>query len=474
MALCGAAILAGCTLGTAPRGIVGTQVADFGSNPAHLRMYEYVPAELPASPPLVVVLHHCFQTAHDYVLEAGWQMLADRYKFVLLMPEQVSGNDPNLCFTWWSAHEGRGQGAVESIRQMIEKIVADRNIDRSRIFVTGLSSGAGMSTIMLASHPEIFAGGGVIGNAPFRCARALIEALFTCMPGLRDRDPQDWGDTVREESGHQGPWPTLSVWHGDVDVIVFPSNAEELIEQWTNLHGADAAPDREDQVEGYSHYGYEDASGRVVVEYYSITGMGHSTPVDPTRGCGDDREGFGDFIHDYGICSSFYIARFWGLTGDDTSWPPPDFVMPAATGGGEAAPMQEEVTPPPAEAVPAEELMPQPEPATPAVEQQDSETAPAEQAGPEMEETSPSPAAPSEEQVLPLDEDEDEPAEPQALPAAEAEEGPEQEPDAASGVEEVDQDIDDWPLWTIQDDDAAGDDVSAADDGGMAPVELTR
>src|SRR5436190_3724465 len=52
-----------------------------GSNPGALRMFSYVPADLPSAPALVVVLHGGLQTAASYDLGAGWSTLADRYKF---------------------------------------------------------------------------------------------------------------------------------------------------------------------------------------------------------------------------------------------------------------------------------------------------------------------------------------------------------------------------------------------------------
>src|SRR5947209_4827795 len=70
-----------------------TEVVGFGSNPGALRMFKYVPAQ--PEPALVVVLHGCTQTAASYDLGAGWSTLADRYGFVLLLPQQQAANNPN-------------------------------------------------------------------------------------------------------------------------------------------------------------------------------------------------------------------------------------------------------------------------------------------------------------------------------------------------------------------------------------------
>jgi poly(hydroxyalkanoate) depolymerase family esterase len=317
-----AGILSGCTLGAAPLVDVTTNVAEFGENPGGLRMYKYVPAKLPPSPAMVVVLHHCFQHANSYIDEAGWRPLADRYGFVLLLPEQVPGNDFYRCFGWYSAENRRGKGEVESIREMVEKMAADYHVDRSRIFVTGLSSGGSMTLVMLAAHPELFAGGGEVGGVPMGCAASSLDMPVCQTVGI-SKSPREWGDAVRAASPGQGPWPILSIWHGPNDVVSVPENGKAILAQWTNLHGATTV--RQDTVEGYPHSVYLDSSGRAVVEFYEITGMGHSVPVDFARGCGDGRDGIGNFVSDMHICSSFYMAKFWGLIG------PSDELKPAAT-----------------------------------------------------------------------------------------------------------------------------------------------
>ena len=66
------------------------EINEFGTNPGALKMFAYVPEQLPRAPALVVVLHGCGQTAAGYDVGAGWSTLAKRYGFALLMPEQQS------------------------------------------------------------------------------------------------------------------------------------------------------------------------------------------------------------------------------------------------------------------------------------------------------------------------------------------------------------------------------------------------
>ena len=115
-----------------------TELTGFGSNPGALRMFSYVPKKLGASPALVVVLHGCTQSAASYDLGAGWSTLAERYGFILLLPEQTQANNPKTCFNWFLPGDtARGRGEALSIRQMIEKTIGAHGVDRGKVFITG-------------------------------------------------------------------------------------------------------------------------------------------------------------------------------------------------------------------------------------------------------------------------------------------------------------------------------------------------
>jgi poly(hydroxyalkanoate) depolymerase family esterase len=287
-----------------------TEVTGFGSNPGALRMFTYVPKKLARSPALVVVLHGCTQTAASYDLGAGWSTLAERYGFVLLLPEQTPANNPKTCFNWFLPGDtSRGRGEALSIRQMIEKTIGAHGSDRSRVFITGLSAGGAMANIMLATYPEVFAAGAIIAGLPYGTASNVQEAFESMFQG-KSHIAKVWGDEVRRASPHRGPWPRVSIWHGDADTTVKPINAESLIRQWTDVHGVDAAP-VEDKIDGYPRKVWR-RDGVDVVEAYTITGMAHGTPLATAAHGGEA----GPFMLEAGISSSYHIARFFGLTGE--------------------------------------------------------------------------------------------------------------------------------------------------------------
>ena len=287
-----------------------TELTGFGSNPGALRMFTYVPKKVPAAPALVVVLHGCTQTAAGYDLGAGWSTLAELHGFVLLFPEQTQANNPKTCFNWFLPGDtGRDRGEVLSIRQMIEKTIGAHGIDRSRVFVTGLSAGGAMTSVMLAAYPEVFAAGAIIAGLPHGTADNVQQAFESMFEG-RPRSAKQWGDLVRRASAHRGPWPRVSVWHGDRDATVKPMNADAIVQQWSNVHGIDAAP-VEEMVDGYPRKVWR-SDGVDVIESYTITGMAHGTPLATATHGG----AAGPFLLEAGISSSWHIARFFGLSGE--------------------------------------------------------------------------------------------------------------------------------------------------------------
>ncbi|WP_052402082.1 alpha/beta hydrolase family esterase [Muricoccus aerilatus] len=290
-----------------------TEVTGFGSNPGALRMMVHVPADLPRGAPLVVALHGCTQNAAAYDEGCGWSSLADRLGFAVLLPEQQRTNNHSLCFNWFEPGDiARGTGEALSIRQMVAQMLETHAIDPARVFVTGLSAGGAMTAVMLATYPEVFAGGAIIAGLPYGAGLGVAEAL-RAMSRPPSLGAAERGAAVRAASPHRGAWPRVSVWHGGADTTVVPNNAEESVKQWLDLHGLAAArPVTEAAAPGDTHLTWRGPGGRVMVESHRIAGMAHGVPLRPGEG-GDRAGAAGAYMLDVGISSSHAILGFWGI-----------------------------------------------------------------------------------------------------------------------------------------------------------------
>ena len=185
-------------------------------------------------------------------------------------------------------------------------------IDRRRVFVTGLSAGGAMAAVMLATYPEVFAGGAIIAGLPYGAAENVQEAFESMFQGRRGR-PQRGATSCARASPHRGPVAAhLGLARQRRSRPWCRANADEIVKQWTDVHGLAAAPSER-------HGGRLSApsgatrDGRVMVESYSIPGMAHGTPLATGAGeacCGNA----GPFLLDVGVSSSHHIAQFFGLT----------------------------------------------------------------------------------------------------------------------------------------------------------------
>jgi len=287
-----------------------TQVGSFGSNPGALRMYSYVPAGLPSGRPVVIALHGCGQSASDYYGHSGWPKYADLDQAALVFPEQTSSNNA-LCFNWYvNGDITRGAGEALSIKQMVDYAVANYGSDPHKVYVTGLSAGGAMTAVMLATYPDVFAGGAVVAGLPYNCGTI-------CQYQAQTKTPAQWGDLVRAaDPGFTGPRPRVAIWYGTSDTTVVPANATELRDQFTNAAGISATATASVTLPGGTT---EDLYGTSVA-LFKVPGIGHGTPVDP--GPSESQCGTTGTYYLASICSSYYIAQFWGLTGTGSTPPP--------------------------------------------------------------------------------------------------------------------------------------------------------
>nr|WP_206711189.1 PHB depolymerase family esterase [Aquisalinus flavus] len=271
----------------------------------------YIPETVQKDGPLVVVLHGSDQSAMSYDYGSGWSTLADERGFALLFPGQRLRNNAIGSFNWFKSGDNhRGSGEALSIRHMIKQVVKDHAVDPSRVFITGLSAGGAMTSVMLATYPEVFAGGAIIAGLPYR-TDSLLQALVR-MKGYGSASDQTLDEFVRGASKFSGPWPTISVWHGDTDRTVDISNAGAIIRQWQKILKVGDAPTRREEVDGFPRKVWCDADGREVIEEYIIRNMGHGTPINAEGKEGLGKEG--KYMLEVGISSTRHIADFWGLT----------------------------------------------------------------------------------------------------------------------------------------------------------------
>jgi len=331
--------------------------------------------------------------AEWYMRQSGWTKMADQYKFYVVFPEQIRRstmkaadaelnqyqvNGDFVCFNWagfYGNNMGRDRGEGRSIIEMIEWVEAQPqySVDTSRLYITGMSAGGAMALYMAAMYPDVFAGAASNAGVSFYCANYAMEPdgpsgdtdprmkaeLTKCMgvnesfqsaspePGdscaasqacmskaYKDRSPELLGSFVRDYGfpGYAGSYPPIMALQGGKDEYVDFDNLNEIMEQWTNVHGIDQTPDNGGSklVDGNNQHVYKEyrnADGELLVATVELPNMTHGMPVDPGTaeeqgGSTDSPSGYAyPWGHDMDLLAAYHIVQFWDL--GDTVTPPP-------------------------------------------------------------------------------------------------------------------------------------------------------
>jgi polyhydroxybutyrate depolymerase len=145
------------------------------------------PANLPLNrpAPLVVVLHGGFGTGGQAEKAYKWDAEADRHGFVVVYPDGVRR-------AWNAGGKCCGKPNRDNIddvgflTRLIETVARDENIDRRRVYLTGISNGAAMAYRYACEGTiPVAAIGPVAGSFSFPCARVQAASVMA-IHGLSD------------------------------------------------------------------------------------------------------------------------------------------------------------------------------------------------------------------------------------------------------------------------------------------------
>jgi polyhydroxybutyrate depolymerase len=160
----------------------------------------YAPANVVEPAPLVLLLHGGFSSASDMwetELAQSWKTLADRYGFLLVLPEGApdagdpSGHHWNDCrVDAGNADSLSTEDDVGFIGRVIDVIAAHAAVDLDRVYVTGASNG-GMMTYRLAMQAgdRLAAAAAIIANLPDPSECPLVAARLPILIMNGTADP---------------------------------------------------------------------------------------------------------------------------------------------------------------------------------------------------------------------------------------------------------------------------------------------
>ena len=162
---------------------------------------------------------------------------------------------------------------------MVKWTLKKYNADPDRVFVSGTSSGAMMTNVLLGSYPDLFAAGSAWAGVPFGCFAGNGYDVWSdaCATGKIIKTPQEWASLVKNAyPGYKGFRPKMQVFHGTADNILYPQNLQEEIKQWTGVFGYSQTPYQttpNTPLQGWTRTRYGPK-----FEAYSAAGVDHNIP----------------------------------------------------------------------------------------------------------------------------------------------------------------------------------------------------
>ncbi|ASL46520.1 hypothetical protein bAD24_III03980 [Burkholderia sp. AD24] len=219
----------------------GAWTRSFHSAPAapgrlvnHLQYGLYIPSgHALEAMPLVVMLHGCTQSIDEFAEGTRMNVLADRFGFAVVYPEQSKHVHSHRCWHWYDASESAGGAEARAVVSLVDALIAQYGFDSERVYAAGISAGAGLTALLAVNYPDRFAAVALHSGPAFGEARSGITAMDVMRRGARG-EPAELVDALVDVADYPG-MPAIIV-HGDADHVVSPVNADQLAEQFLRLN----------------------------------------------------------------------------------------------------------------------------------------------------------------------------------------------------------------------------------------------
>jgi poly(hydroxyalkanoate) depolymerase family esterase len=224
---------------TTPGNWPGFWVQGVFVNDAGTRNYSvYVPSTYKKGQgrvPLMMMLHGCQQDVNTFATESGMNLVAEKYGFVVLYPEQGYIDNGMKCWNWFlPINQERHSGELSIAVGMIDIIDKDVPIDRSRVYVSGLSAGGAMASNLLACYSDVFAGGGISAGLEYKAADNVNDAWNAGKGPTNDLSKT--GVEAAHCTGSGAQMENLITIQGTADQYINPINANRILTQFSVMN----------------------------------------------------------------------------------------------------------------------------------------------------------------------------------------------------------------------------------------------
>jgi poly(hydroxyalkanoate) depolymerase family esterase len=246
--------------------------------------------------PLLVMLHGCSQDARTLADGSRMNELAEEHRFMVLYPQQSLHANPFRCWNWFEPRTGRGAGEATAIVALVNAVARRYPIDRSRIYVAGISAGGAMTAMLALSYGTLFAACAIVAGVMYGAAESALTGARAMRHGA-SVSPERIAEEAARGAARKARFVPALVIHGTDDSVVHPLNAEQIVRQlrrFADVLGTTVEPWRDVAELRVSNtprcYRQRDyvRSNQLLLRSILIEGLGHAWSG------GDDRLPFND------------------------------------------------------------------------------------------------------------------------------------------------------------------------------------
>jgi len=240
----------------------------------------FLPQNLSSAPnsSLMITLHGCAQHSEDLARAGNWEAAADKFSTVIVAPEVPTGGVIFGCWDYYGADHTDQNKYHKAIFELLAELSKDPQlkINSKRVYVSGLSSGAGEALLLGCLRPDLIAGVG-LNSSP----AIPSEAKDISRPPIDGAGMAQYCKTIA--GSHSGSFETqlLSVIAADVDYTVNVQHSKVILDAFQLIYNLQTVQNLDlSTLEGSNKTGTGQLlmrnNGLAQISFISNKGIGHN------------------------------------------------------------------------------------------------------------------------------------------------------------------------------------------------------
>jgi polyhydroxybutyrate depolymerase len=217
----------------------------------------YLPEDIEGPVPLVFSLHGSGGVPQNQVDTSHLDALADRYGFAVIFPAGEYTN--TVSVRSWNANVDDGVNDVQFVRDMIADVAGMVNIDRSRVYASGFSGGARMSSRLACELSDVLAAAAPVAGLQYPDDCTLQRPI-----SIISIHALDDGSNQYTVSTNSRPYWRMGV--------------ETALDKWRQANGCSLSNDDDRLSQNVTSYTWSDCNGSAEIQFYLRKTGGHTWP----------------------------------------------------------------------------------------------------------------------------------------------------------------------------------------------------